>query len=869
MRLSCSRMVKALIFVVLGVAFMNFYMILSYRDLHGDHYLGEIHTGSQSYVEKPAQRDSRPCPVEHGCWEIRNQRIRAVFVERPVPHWHLFEDQLPGSAAAWLPVQGAPLFELHGKKIPFQEAQVVSAGRDCQVQKVTQVSPRDIVFSLSCQSGITAEFSAELTTDSAHYLRFRVRIWTTGDGAGWPETGFKVLRLVNLNRKVHVEETRTSQQRPIDGLPVVVSSRFFVGVEHPMSEMVAAQGTPNPEAWSGLVGQLSHLGNLPRPTKDQPWEFGAVFGAFAEVSQARRSFVTYLHAERPGRRTPMVHYNSWYDFYSYQDEGFNGGFNDVEKNDELINSLRPDVLSEENCSARVEAFGRELVVKRNATIDSFLWDDGWDNPKTLWEFDTERFPRRFDVVATKALQYGAGTGVWLSPWGGYGFPQENRIEYGRKYGFETNINKFTESEGFSLAGKIYRSEFFKVALKFRREQGVNMFKFDGVAGDPVELAAEMEAMLSLISDLREPVTARAGERRGLLTEETAAAPVEGIEGDVGAGAVEASAAAVDSVASSSIARARAKAKQKKKKDKDAVWINLTTGTWASPFFLFWADTIWRGGPDIASRRRDWLPDPVPDPAHGHKYVIRPDGLSKRQRWIRWRNLILYMLVVERSTFFPLSQMMIHGVVLASHGDALHWGLNEFDAIDFAQEVWSFVALGLQLQELYIAPRYMTSYAWDILAEGLQWARREADILRDSHWAFGDPSERQVYAVASWDVAMARGFIFLHNPTGVGQVSEEFSAELTLELPHAQLTAPLEVSVVKSIFRHEHFTDESGDRKRLRGWPCNQLPLVQDHGSCKLMPTIKVSIRLLPSEVLVLAVRQAVQDKTANPTIASS
>ena len=37
--------------------------------------------------------------------------------------------------------------------------------------------------------------------------------------------------------------------------------------------------------------------------------------------------------------------------------------------------------------------------------------------------------------------------------------------------------------------------------------------------------------------------------------------------------------------------------------------------------------------------------------------------------------------------------MIHGVIVASHGDALHWGLNKFDAVDFTQEVWSFVVPG--------------------------------------------------------------------------------------------------------------------------------------------------------------------------------
>merc|ERR1712151_513173 len=161
---------------------------------------------------------------------------------------------------------------------------------------------------------------------------------------------------------------------------------------------------------------------------------------------------------------------------------------------------------------------------------------------------------------------------------------------------------------------------------------------------------------------------------------------------------------------------------------------------------------------------------------------RPDGLSRRRRWIRWRSLMVYLLVYQRSTFFPLSQLMIHGVILASHGDALHWGLDKFDAIDFAQEVWSFVALGLQLQELYITPTKMTDEAWDILAEGLQWARKEADILRDSHWAFGDPTERENYCVASWQPVAARGFILMHNPTGGRQLTKEFQLNSVLELP---------------------------------------------------------------------------------------
>ena len=37
--------------------------------------------------------------------------------------------------------------------------------------------------------------------------------------------------------------------------------------------------------------------------------------------------------------------------------------------------------------------------------DSFLWDDGWDDPHSLWEFDHERFPARFDEARGAPQSY--------------------------------------------------------------------------------------------------------------------------------------------------------------------------------------------------------------------------------------------------------------------------------------------------------------------------------------------------------------------------------------------------------------------------------------------------------------------------------
>ena len=59
--------------------------------------------------------------------------------------------------------------------------------------------------------------------------------------------------------------------------------------------------------------------------------------------------------------------------------------------------------------------------------------------------------------------------------------------------------------------------------------------------------------------------------------------------------------------------------------------------------------------------------------------------SPPRRFPDFPPLEVYILVVRRSVWFPLSQLMIHGVIVASHGDALHWGLDKFDPVDFAQE----------------------------------------------------------------------------------------------------------------------------------------------------------------------------------------
>jgi hypothetical protein len=321
----------------------------------------------------------------------------------------------------------------------------------------------------------------------------------------------------------------------------------------------------------------------------------------------------------------------------------------------------------------INAFGRELVRQRGVVLSSFLFDDGWDSHKTLWKFN-DGFPNGFAKVRAAAERFGAEPGVWMSPFGGYGEPRAERLTYGTQEGFETN------ERGFALSGPVYYGRFRDTCLDMIRRFGVNQFKFDGigratgvVAGS--EFGSDFEAAIHLIRD----------ELRAV---------------------------------------------------KPDIFINLTTGTWPSPFWLDYADSIWRGGED-------------------HSFA----GVgTKRQQWITYRDAQTYHNVVQAGPLFPLSSLMLHGLIYAQHAENLDTDPGD----DFTDEVRAYFGTGTELQEMYVTPALLTPKNWDAIAQSATWARANADVLADTHWIGGDPARLEVYGHAAWTSRL--GIVVLRNPS---------------------------------------------------------------------------------------------------------
>lgn len=423
----------------------------------------------------------------------------------------------------------------------------------------------------------------------------------------------------------------------VDGSPVVAGT-FFCGYEHPMAQntvddhqVVRCEFTRN----AGLKDGETLVQNF-------------VVGVTAP-GQMRRGFLAYVERARAHPYRPFLHYNSWFDI-AWDNRKFN----------------------ESESLAAINEFGRHLVEERGVQMDSFLFDDGWDDNQTLWQFHSG-FPNGFTPLKEAAAQYHAGIGVWISPFGGYGEARQQRLEYARQFGYETNAS------GFSLAGPKYFQLFRTICLQMIQKYGVNQFKFDGLAAGAKAnengLTRDGDAMLRLVADLR------------------AAEP--------------------------------------------DLYINQTTGTWPSPFWLLDVDSTWRGGAD---------------------HDFQGEG-SWCQQWMTYRDAETYDNVVTKGPLYPLNSLMLHGIIYATN--AAH--LTQMSDADFASQVREFFGNGTQLQELYITPTLLDRQNWDDLAEAAKWSRQNADVLVDTHWIGGNPGHGEVYGWASW--APRKGILVLRNPTG--------------------------------------------------------------------------------------------------------
>ncbi|HRN23840.1 MAG TPA: hypothetical protein PK077_05750 [Akkermansia muciniphila] len=391
-----------------------------------------------------------------------------------------------------------------------------------------------------------------------------------------------------------------------------------------------------------------------RKTTLQPgeiWDVSSVLGIFAP-GQKRRSFLAYMERERVMPYRPFIHYNSWYEL-------------NINRNNDSDPAKR---MTEEQCLSVLKDWQEQFYQKRGISIDAFVWDDGWDEFNSLWDFH-KMFPQGFKRIDAAAGRQKAGIGTWLGPVGGYGASKGKRLAYWNVKHPDNKIGNF------QLSNKEYFDAFVGRCSQMVKDYNMKYFKFDGIS-------THFHA-------------------KGPGNEEDAEGIIRVLN-----------------------------ALRKKKGD---LYINCTVGTWASPFWFRYADSVWRQENDFGT-------------------IGAGDN---RDKWITYRDRLVHEVFVQGSPLMPINSMMTHGLMVTKFGPP---ACMPRDPENVKKELRCATACGTSLQELYVDRDLMNANGgvlWDELAKGIKWIRRNADVLDDVHWVGGNPwnketNEGAVYGWAAWN-----------------------------------------------------------------------------------------------------------------------
>ena len=282
------------------------------------------------------------------------------------------------------------------------------------------------------------------------------------------------------------------------------------------------------------------------------------------------------------------------------------------------------------------------------------------------------FPNGFAKVNEVATSMDCGLGTWLGPVGGYGSSKSMRIRHWN------NTHPNNRIANFELSNPEYFNAFIDRCKYMVKNYDMRYFKFDGIstkfhAKGPGALE-DAEGILRVLAALREA--------------------------------------------------------------RPDIYINTTVGTWASPFWFFHADSIWRQENDF---------DQVGNMG------------DARDRWITYRDRLVHEVFVTGAPLFPINALMTHGTIITKNGPPR---VMSKDPANCIKEMRTAFACGSGLQEIYADSDLMNQEGgvlWDELARCIAWVRRNADVLADTHWVGGNPWDKakkdgDIYGWAAWSPA---------------------------------------------------------------------------------------------------------------------
>jgi hypothetical protein len=361
------------------------------------------------------------------------------------------------------------------------------------------------------------------------------------------------------------------------------------------------------------------------------------------------------------------------------------------------------VMNEENILNIIRLFRDNMIEKHSIKLDAFVLDDGWDVYQSDWVLRKETFPHGLKPIADTLQKTGTSLGLWMGPTGGYSFRMK-RIDWMKDHGYEV-VGKGRDYSMLCMGGKNYSALFKKRVTDFVGKEGVGYFKWDGIQfacsepdhGHPVGIFSRRAILDSIIAKCQ----------------------------------------AVRAI-------------------NPLTYLNITSGTWLSPWWVKYANQVWMQGEDYG-------------------YADIP-SISERDAAMTYKDLVLYDDLKNQDCWYPVSNLMTHGII---KGNLERLG-GEDDPLDkFTNDAVFYVARGISMIELYISPDLLNDGEWKAIGDAITWAKDRSAILADTHMIGGDPAKREPYGYAHFKES--KGIIALRNPfiTPVN-ISIHLSAEYGLD-----------------------------------------------------------------------------------------
>ena len=362
-------------------------------------------------------------------------------------------------------------------------------------------------------------------------------------------------------------------------------------------------------------------------------------------------------------------------------------------------------VTKENFAESVAKIHQELVVARGCRpLSRYVIDDGWQDVNTDWSNKVWKVNAKFDpdFASTLADVKAADSklGLWLSP--GCLFGAQRQVPRLKAEGFEAL------DDWMSMAGPRYMQALEDRMVELTR-QGVGFFKLDGVFGHLNVRNFELH-----------------GERYGVP-----AMPQLGLDG-LASGDAKLNDPKYDELKIYYLTAGAEHLIQIFHKQAEVdpdVFLLISNGAWLSPWWLMHVDAVWMINAGDAA------------------------GGSTRTAELVYRDGCYYDIWQKQNTQYPLCAVFNHEPKK----------LNSREPKDtFRKYLYLSLSRGTGFEELYIKPSQLAAYDWDVLAEGLQWAREVFPTFGRVRLHGGNPGAGEVYGYTAW--RDGQGYISAHNPT---------------------------------------------------------------------------------------------------------